>query len=156
MTGATANPPTPPPSLQASCSHGRFPVLHPLCLLRGAWCQASGRCGCQEESREGPSAPHSTPPCPTAITSTLSLLNGSESTRLFAISRELLPGCIRCAVVGNGGILNGSRQGQNIDAHDYVFRYVGQGPGRKQERSWVESWSPARPPEGSIIGEGVG
>ncbi|XP_067573335.1 alpha-N-acetylgalactosaminide alpha-2,6-sialyltransferase 2-like isoform X4 [Pseudorca crassidens] len=60
-----------------------------------------------------------------AIASTLSLLNGSESTRLFAISRELLPGCIRCAVVGNGGILNGSRQGQNIDAHDYVFRLNG-------------------------------
>ncbi|XP_017919223.1 PREDICTED: alpha-N-acetylgalactosaminide alpha-2,6-sialyltransferase 2 isoform X1 [Capra hircus] len=60
-----------------------------------------------------------------AITSTLNLLNGSESTRLFAVSRELLPGCIRCAVVGNGGILNGSRQGQNIDAHDYVFRLNG-------------------------------
>lgn len=103
--------------------------------------------------------PRGAPPCPTptAIASTLSLLNGSESTRLFAVSRELLPGCIRCAVVGNGGILNGSRQGQNIDAHDYVFRYVGQGPGRKQERSWVESWSPASPPAGgSIIGEGMG
>lgn len=87
--------------------------------------------GCQEESREGPSAPHGAPPCPTAIASTLSLLNGSESARLFTVPRELLPGCIRCAVVGNGGILNGSRQGQNIDAHDYVFRYVGQGPGRK-------------------------
>ncbi|XP_007454369.1 PREDICTED: alpha-N-acetylgalactosaminide alpha-2,6-sialyltransferase 2 [Lipotes vexillifer] len=60
-----------------------------------------------------------------AIASTLSLLNSSESTRLFAVSRELLPGCIRCAVVGNGGILNGSRQGQNIDAHDYVFRLNG-------------------------------
>ncbi|XP_026936591.1 alpha-N-acetylgalactosaminide alpha-2,6-sialyltransferase 2-like isoform X3 [Sagmatias obliquidens] len=60
-----------------------------------------------------------------AIASTLSLLNGSESTRLFAVSRELLPGCIRCAVVGNGGILNGSRQGQNINAHDYVFRLNG-------------------------------
>ncbi|XP_059937948.1 alpha-N-acetylgalactosaminide alpha-2,6-sialyltransferase 2 [Mesoplodon densirostris] len=60
-----------------------------------------------------------------AIASTLSLLNGSESTRLFAVSRELLPGCIRCAVVGNGGILNGSHQGQNIDAHDYVFRLNG-------------------------------
>ena len=97
--------------------------------------------------------PRGAPPCPTptAIASTLSLLNGSESTRLFTVSRELLPGCIRCAVVGNGGILNGSRQGQNIDAHDYVFRYVGQGPGRKQERSW----SPASP-RGSITGEGRG
>ncbi|XP_070336020.1 alpha-N-acetylgalactosaminide alpha-2,6-sialyltransferase 2 isoform X1 [Odocoileus virginianus] len=60
-----------------------------------------------------------------AIASTLSLLNSSESARLFAAPRELLPGCIRCAVVGNGGILNGSRQGQNIDAHDYVFRLNG-------------------------------
>ncbi|XP_066091312.1 alpha-N-acetylgalactosaminide alpha-2,6-sialyltransferase 2-like isoform X1 [Saccopteryx bilineata] len=59
-----------------------------------------------------------------AIISTLSLLNNSESTQLFG-SRELLWGCIRCAVVGNGGILNGSRQGLNIDAHDYVFRLNG-------------------------------
>nr|XP_013807520.1 PREDICTED: alpha-N-acetylgalactosaminide alpha-2,6-sialyltransferase 2-like isoform X3 [Apteryx mantelli mantelli] len=33
--------------------------------------------------------------------------------------------CIRCAVVGNGGILNGSRMGRTIDAHDYVFRVNG-------------------------------
>ncbi|XP_070577900.1 alpha-N-acetylgalactosaminide alpha-2,6-sialyltransferase 2-like [Ptychodera flava] len=31
-------------------------------------------------------------------------------------------GCIRCAVVGGGGILNGSRKGKEIDEHDYVFR----------------------------------
>ncbi|XP_070707757.1 alpha-N-acetylgalactosaminide alpha-2,6-sialyltransferase 1.1 [Pempheris klunzingeri] len=31
-------------------------------------------------------------------------------------------GCVRCAVVGTGGILNGSRKGKEIDAHDYVFR----------------------------------
>ncbi|KAM8787314.1 alpha-N-acetylgalactosaminide alpha-2,6-sialyltransferase 2 isoform 2-T2 [Rhynchonycteris naso] len=59
-----------------------------------------------------------------AIISTLSLLNNSESTQLFG-SREPLRGCIRCAVVGNGGILNGSRQGHHIDAHDYVFRLNG-------------------------------
>uniref|UniRef100_A0A8C4J2Z6 alpha-N-acetylgalactosaminide alpha-2,6-sialyltransferase n=1 Tax=Dromaius novaehollandiae TaxID=8790 RepID=A0A8C4J2Z6_DRONO len=33
--------------------------------------------------------------------------------------------CVRCAVVGNGGILNGSRMGRAIDAHDYVFRVNG-------------------------------
>lgn len=58
------------------------------------------------------------------IVSTLSLLRGSDSTRLFKNSKSL-PACIRCAVVGNGGILNGSRQGLNIDAHDYVFRING-------------------------------
>ncbi|KAE8284218.1 Alpha-N-acetylgalactosaminide alpha-2,6-sialyltransferase 1 [Larimichthys crocea] len=39
-------------------------------------------------------------------------------------------GCVRCAVVGTAGILNGSRMGKEIDAHDYVFRprtyYAGQ------------------------------
>lgn len=65
---------------------------------------------------------------PTDIASTLSLLNSSESTQLLG-SREPRRDCIRCAVVGNGGILNGSRQGPNIDAHDYVFRYAEQGQG---------------------------
>ncbi|KAM7079283.1 alpha-N-acetylgalactosaminide alpha-2,6-sialyltransferase 2-like [Molossus nigricans] len=57
------------------------------------------------------------------IASTLRLLNGSESARLFSASQELR--CIRCAVVANGGILRGSRQGRRIDAHDYVFRVNG-------------------------------
>ncbi|XP_060058797.1 alpha-N-acetylgalactosaminide alpha-2,6-sialyltransferase 2 isoform X2 [Erinaceus europaeus] len=60
-----------------------------------------------------------------AIVSTLSLLNSSDSARLFGDPQEPLPACVRCAVVGNGGILNGSRQGRNIDAHDYVFRLNG-------------------------------
>ncbi|XP_078667939.1 CMP-N-acetylneuraminate-beta-galactosamide-alpha-2,3-sialyltransferase 1-like [Branchiostoma floridae x Branchiostoma belcheri] len=30
--------------------------------------------------------------------------------------------CVRCAVVGTGGVLRGSNKGAEIDAHDYVFR----------------------------------
>ncbi|XP_058532555.1 alpha-N-acetylgalactosaminide alpha-2,6-sialyltransferase 2 [Ochotona princeps] len=60
-----------------------------------------------------------------AITSTLQLLNSSESAELLAAFKKRPRSCIRCAVVGNGGILNGSRQGRNIDAHDYVFRLNG-------------------------------
>lgn len=34
-------------------------------------------------------------------------------------------GCVHCAVVGTGGILNGSKMGAEIDAHDFVFRMNG-------------------------------
>ncbi|NXU86687.1 SIA7B sialyltransferase, partial [Xiphorhynchus elegans] len=56
------------------------------------------------------------------VGSTLRLLNASANRHL--VDRAAFPGgCVRCAVVGNGGILNGSRQGRAIDAHDLVFRY---------------------------------
>nr|XP_006814212.1 PREDICTED: uncharacterized protein LOC102808553 [Saccoglossus kowalevskii] len=32
------------------------------------------------------------------------------------------PNCVRCAVVGCGGVLNGSNAGEEIDGHDFVFR----------------------------------
>ncbi|XP_026063144.1 alpha-N-acetylgalactosaminide alpha-2,6-sialyltransferase 2, partial [Carassius auratus] len=57
------------------------------------------------------------------ISKTLSLLSDPANSHLF--ERKTSDTCVRCAVVGNGGILNGSRQGKTIDSHDYVFRVNG-------------------------------
>ncbi|KAF7650385.1 hypothetical protein LDENG_00126670 [Lucifuga dentata] len=57
------------------------------------------------------------------VQSTLALLNTSSSSRLF--ERRSPDQHVRCAVVGNGGILRGSKQGKNIDGHDFVFRVNG-------------------------------
>ncbi|XP_038072004.1 alpha-N-acetylgalactosaminide alpha-2,6-sialyltransferase 2-like [Patiria miniata] len=61
------------------------------------------------------------------ISSSLTKLDSPHNRYLF--DNRLVNGkipdddkCITCAVIGNGGILKGSKKGKEIDANDYVFR----------------------------------
>ncbi|XP_028826272.1 alpha-N-acetylgalactosaminide alpha-2,6-sialyltransferase 2-like isoform X1 [Denticeps clupeoides] len=53
------------------------------------------------------------------------LLPNHKTGKFLEAPADEKQGCVRCAVVGNGGILNGSRKGSEIDSHHYVFRMNG-------------------------------
>lgn len=57
-----------------------------------------------------------------AIKAAVDTIPKLASTQLLQVPTRAKDGCIHCAVVGNGGVLNGSRLGMEIDSNDYVFR----------------------------------
>ncbi len=58
----------------------------------------------------------------TAIKAAVDTIPKLASTQLLHVPTRAKDDCICCAVVGTGGILNGSRLGKEIDSSDYVFR----------------------------------
>ncbi|KAK1794140.1 hypothetical protein P4O66_011040 [Electrophorus voltai] len=61
----------------------------------------------------------------TDIKPSVDLIPKPMSYQLLPVPESADDGCIRCAVVGTGGILNGSKMGKEIDSHPYVIRVNG-------------------------------
>ncbi|XP_057214917.1 alpha-N-acetylgalactosaminide alpha-2,6-sialyltransferase 1.2 isoform X2 [Triplophysa rosa] len=58
----------------------------------------------------------------TAIKAAVDTIPKLSSTQILQVATDAEDGCIRCAVVGTSGILNGSGLGTEIDSNHYVFR----------------------------------
>lgn len=57
-----------------------------------------------------------------AIKAAVDTISKPASSQLLHVPTGVKDGCIRCAIVGAAGILNGSKLGKEIDSSDYVFR----------------------------------
>lgn len=73
-----------------------------------------------------------------AIKAAVDTIPKLNSTQLLQVPTEAEDGCIRCAVVGTSGVLNGSRLGTEIDSNHYVFRSDSHISGRILQKEYFD------------------